>query len=241
LSVAALACNAGNGTVCDGMEACNPATGACDGGTPPLNCTDTNDCTDDSCDPLVGCLFLPNVNPCDDGTVCTSGDTCTGGTCVGTPVPCNDNNACNGVEVCDPVLGCQVGTNLSCDDGDICTVDTCDPDLGCVYTGLPNAAVCRLIAFIDAVTAKDAALLGGDGVKKRILRKANAALRATQRFYTGNPRRQANNQRRALRRIEAVRQLIQNGLLKGTFDPSSGDELLDLLADASNDLQQAIP
>ena len=41
-----------------------------------------------------------------------------------------------------------------------------------------------------------------DGVKKRILRKLNAALRATQKFYTGNPRLQRTNQRRALRRID---------------------------------------
>ena len=45
----------------------------------------------------------------------------------------------------------------------------------------------------------------------------------------------------AIRRLEAAVHLIQNGLIKGTFDAMCGDELLDLLAAAANDIQQAIP
>jgi len=183
----------------------------------------------------------PNTNPCDDASACTTGDTCSAGACVGTPVQCDDANACNGVETCDPSFGCQIGTTPNCDDGDACTADTCDPLVGCVNTAFPNVGVCRLIAVINAVTATDPTLLGGDGVKKRLLRKLNGALRATQKFYTGNPRLQRNNQRRALRRIEGAVHLIQTGLIKGTFDPATGDQLLDLLAAAANDIQQAIP
>jgi hypothetical protein len=50
---------------------------------------------------------------CDDGDACTT-DTCSGGTCVHTP--------------------------LSCDDGNACTTDTCDPRIGCVHT--PNLDTC---------------------------------------------------------------------------------------------------
>jgi hypothetical protein len=229
-----------NNDACDGLETCNPTTGLCDPGTVP-NCDDNNACTDDSCDPLLGCLNLPNVNPCDDGSACTSGDACAGGACVGTPVVCDDANACNGVETCDPASGCQIGTAPVCNDNDECTADSCDPLLGCVNTGFPNLAICRLIAAINAVTATDAELMGGDGVKRRLLRKLKAALRATQKFYTGNPRRQSNNQRRALRRLEGAVHLVQTGLIKGTFDPSFGDELLDLMALAATAIQQAIP
>jgi hypothetical protein len=154
---------------------------------------------------------------------------------------CNDSNACNGEETCDTLLGCQVGTVPDCNDNDDCTVDSCDPTLGCVNAPFPNVAVCRLIAVIDAVNATDPSLLGGDGVKKRILRKLNAALRATQKFYTGNPRLQRTNQRRALRRIEGAVHLIQNGLIKATLNPAVGDQLLDMLADAATAIQQAIP
>jgi hypothetical protein len=183
----------------------------------------------------------PNTNPCDDASACTSGDVCTAGACVGTAVQCDDNNACNGVETCDPAFGCQIGVTPICDDGDSCTADSCDPLVGCVNTAFPNAGVCRLIAAIDAVTAMDSSLLGGDGVKKKILRKLNAALRSTQKFYTGNPRLQRNNQRKALRRIEGAVHLIQTGLVKGTFDPAAGDQILNLLAAAATDIQQAIP
>ena len=45
---------------------------------------------------------------------------------------CNDNNACT-IDVCDPTVGC-VNTQLICDDSNACTRDTCDPAQGCVYT-----------------------------------------------------------------------------------------------------------
>src|SRR5204863_234487 len=61
LTPAAAACNAGNGTVCDGIEACNPTTGACDPGT-PLTCDDSNACTDDSCDAVLGCFNIFNTD-----------------------------------------------------------------------------------------------------------------------------------------------------------------------------------
>ena len=49
------------------------------------------------------------------------------------------------------------------------------------------------------------------------------------------------DQRKALRWIEGAVHLIQTGLVKGTFDPACGDQLVDLLASASQDIQQAIP
>ncbi len=43
---------------------------------------------------------------------------------------CDDNNVCNGVEVC--ISGsCQPGQPLNCDDFNACTIDTCDPLTGC--------------------------------------------------------------------------------------------------------------
>ncbi len=50
-----------------------------------LNCNDSNPCTDDSC---VGktCKHLANAAPCNDGNACTTGDSCSVGTCKGSPV-----------------------------------------------------------------------------------------------------------------------------------------------------------
>ena len=45
---------------------------------------------------------------------------------------CNDGDACNGEETCDTdARRCVEGTALTCADGDDCTTDACDPDLGC--------------------------------------------------------------------------------------------------------------
>lgn len=60
-----------------------------------LSCDDGNACTDDSCDPLSGCAVVNNTNSCNDGLDCTTGDACSGGSCVGGPPPnCDDSNAC---------------------------------------------------------------------------------------------------------------------------------------------------
>jgi hypothetical protein len=74
---------------------------------------------------------------CNDGVGCTL-DECVGGWCVNAPQQhtCDDGNACNGLETCSPVAGCQAGVALDCDDGDACTLAFCDPDMGCTYPPL---------------------------------------------------------------------------------------------------------
>jgi len=77
------------------------------------------DCDDDDSDVYPG-------TPCDDENVCTTNDTCSGGTCGGTPVDCGDGNPCTD-DGCNPSTGCYHNNNTSpCDDGDACTTnDTC--------------------------------------------------------------------------------------------------------------------
>ncbi|HEV7733111.1 MAG TPA: hypothetical protein VGR62_13155 [Candidatus Binatia bacterium] len=151
---AAVTCNAGNGTVCDGAEACNPATGNCEAGT-PLSCNDNNPCTDDTCDAVTGCAHTPNTASCTDGSACTSGDTCSAGSCIGIPVVCNDSNACNGVETCDPGSGCLAGTPPVCDDSNTCTADSCVPATGCM-----NAPVAGSCSDGSACTSGDTCSAG---------------------------------------------------------------------------------
>jgi len=119
-----------DGVFCNGLETCDPTTGACsnpakangtscsDGnacttddacqngscvGGPPPNCDDGNVCTDDSCDPTRGCVHADNTAPCDDGNACTQTDTCQAGTCTGSnPVTCTGTNQCKS---CDPTTG----------------------------------------------------------------------------------------------------------------------------------------
>jgi hypothetical protein len=58
--------------VCNGSEACNPRTGACESTGSSLECTDDdNPCNGmEYCNPAVGCIAGPAPR-CDDGIECT--------------------------------------------------------------------------------------------------------------------------------------------------------------------------
>jgi hypothetical protein len=119
-----------NNALCDDGNPCTTQdfclNGACAGG-PAVECDDGNICTDDSCNPVVGCVYAPNYGSCDDGNACTALDTCLGTDCKGSqPVQCHDQNPCTD-DSCDPELGCVFTANVApCDDSDLCTlVDFC--------------------------------------------------------------------------------------------------------------------
>ncbi len=131
-----------------------------------VDCDDHNPCTDDTCNPLSGCVHTNNTAACSDGNACTVGDVCGGGSChAGGPANCDDANICTD-DTCSPATGCvhvnnthscsdgnacttndacsggvcQGGPPPSCDDGNVCTTDSCDPSSGCVHAA--NTSVC---------------------------------------------------------------------------------------------------
>ncbi len=156
-------------TSCSDGDACTVGDECVDGVClvgAPADCDDLNPCTDDSCDPAVGCVSVANDDQCDDANACTSGDHCEGGWCVFDELEdCNDDNPCTD-DSCDALQGCAYQLNSNpCDDGDVCTVndkcslgscqagislfcndsndcteDTCDPEVGCEF--VPTAAPC---------------------------------------------------------------------------------------------------
>jgi N-acetylneuraminic acid mutarotase len=76
-----------------------------------VECDDADPCTEDSCDESTGkCVF--GLVP--DGT------------------DCGDGNACNGIERCDALGSCALAEPVEIDDGDFCTVDSCDALTGVV-------------------------------------------------------------------------------------------------------------
>ncbi|MGB0716931.1 MAG: hypothetical protein ACPGXK_13700, partial [Phycisphaerae bacterium] len=134
--------NVDNTAACDDGDACTTAdtcsSGTCVGGPAP-DCDDGNPCTDDTCDPVLGCIYTNNTAACDDGNACTTNDTCSAGVCVGGAAPnCDDSNVCTD-DTCDPASGCvNVDNAASCDDGDACTTnDTCAAGV-CVGGAAPN-------------------------------------------------------------------------------------------------------
>jgi hypothetical protein len=175
LSAAAATCNAGNGNACDGIEQCNPTTGACD--ATPLSCDDANPCTTDSCDPGIGCQYVQLAGLCDDGNACTVGDTCVNGQCLGAPTPaaltCGDADVCNGLEACDPGSGiCLGGTALACDDGNSCTTDSCDPVTGCAHVGQPgyDGIFCEIDAMLADIQGRPFGSIEGKRLPRRLSR-----------------------------------------------------------------------
>ncbi len=103
-----------DGNACNGAETCN-AGGACVAGTAPT-IDDGNPCTIDTCSPASGVAHVP----------------------ASAGTSCSDGNACNGVETCNANGGCIAGTALAIDDGNACTVDSCDPASGVLH--LPATA-----------------------------------------------------------------------------------------------------
>ena len=78
-------------------------------------------------------VSLPCPGLCDDQDPCNGLEVCdsTTGTCVaGTPLECDDDDACT-ADSCDK--GCM-NEPIDCSDGDGCTVDSCDAETGCVST-----------------------------------------------------------------------------------------------------------
>lgn len=114
-----------SGLPCDDGDACTaPDKCGPDGCRPgkPVLCDDFQDCTDDWCDPAVGCVHASLTGTaCDDRDACTIHDTCVGGECRGNRLVCDDANPCTD-DHCDPSSGCVfVPNSLPCDDGDPCT------------------------------------------------------------------------------------------------------------------------
>ncbi len=153
----------------------------CDGGTcasDPVDCNDGNACTNDSCDPAVGCRNIPVVDgiACGgDGDVCNGTETCQGGSCApGTPPSCDDDNPCT-TDGCDSVAGCTVqtipgccNTDADCTDSSACTVNercvshacasdplTCDDGNPCTTDSCSAATGCTFTAVPNGQSCGD--------------------------------------------------------------------------------------
>ncbi len=158
-------CN--DGLYCNGGESCTE--GRCQQGSAP-DCDDHVPCTSDRCvEVSQACAHESNDALCNDGVFCNGMETCDALLdCVSGPPPecddgvactfddcdeqadlcvhtsdasvCDDHVFCNGVELCDPILGCTAGPT-PCADGIDCTVDACD-ELNQLCDHTPDSSAC---------------------------------------------------------------------------------------------------
>ncbi len=94
--------------------------------------------SDEFLEVLLSCVCAEGhscAGPCHDGDPCTQTDVCSAGVCVGTEIDCNDGNVCT-------TDSCSFGTcvnesmpGATCNDSDVCTVDDmCDILGNCLGT-----------------------------------------------------------------------------------------------------------
>ncbi len=141
-----------DGDLCTGVMYCDNESkpGVCKTTAQVLGCgKDTGDpCTVEACDPATGgCVAIPVAEgaACEDGDPCTTGGTCTGGTCKAATnlCPCqqdsdcgDDGNPCNGTLYCDKTsapFACKVNpaTVPACQGSEgPCALAACDPKTG---------------------------------------------------------------------------------------------------------------
>jgi MYXO-CTERM domain-containing protein len=103
-------------------------------------CTVNDRCMGGIC---VG-MVAPDDTPCTDGDVCTINDVCTAGVCAGTMAPdnhpCTDGEPCTDPDTCHAGK-CQPGPPKVCDDGNICTLDSCVVTKGCLFAPIPECTM----------------------------------------------------------------------------------------------------
>lgn len=172
-----------NSLFCDGLETCSPQSGECVDGEAPESddliactadscdevndvvvhdpdgtlCNDDNGCTDDFCDPELGCVFSPNFAACDDSEECTDGDTCGDGSCQAGDWICedctndlDDNNdgatdccdlLCADLPACQFEAGCGDESDNDCDGVTDCADLDCLGSAACGPYPLPGDLV----------------------------------------------------------------------------------------------------
>ena len=105
--------------LCAGRFECVDSGCAVIAGT-AVTCPPADGCVVSTCDPASGqcqTTVLADGAACSDGDACTSGETCTSGACVGgAPQPCQPEGPC--------------------------TTPSCDSEVGCVYTPVPDGSLC---------------------------------------------------------------------------------------------------
>ena len=128
-------------------------TGDAGQGIPTIQCQEDADCGDlaqygnETCTiPVCGANNVCALKAVNEGVACNTGNkcvlnaVCVNGKCTGKSMTCDDGNPCT-IDLCDPTQGCtHQPNNIPCDDGNECTKQDFCSDGKCV--GFNNQCVC---------------------------------------------------------------------------------------------------
>jgi hypothetical protein len=154
-----------DGNLCNGISTCQGGTCKTKAGS-VITCSTTGDtaCLKNQCVPATGaCVKAPSAagTACDDANLCTGGDVCSLGNCIGVPFDCADAVNCT-VDACVPAQGCiHTPNNTACADASVCTEDICDATAGCMSSAKPGLPC----DDGDACTAGEKCLVLSGGVQ----------------------------------------------------------------------------
>ncbi len=109
-------------------------------------CTSPSPCRTSSYDlEREACIETPANEglDCTLSNACYASATCAAGQCLGTPIDCNDADACS-TDLCDPTRGCvHVPNTARCSaPPDACHVTVCDPKTGCGFADAIDGTPC---------------------------------------------------------------------------------------------------
>ena len=148
-------CGGGDGA-CAQVFTCAAGTCTEESNSEDSQCDDGNSCTDDVCDPEIGCVYSPLSNvACDDGDNCTFDDTCSQGACIGIqleggsgePVTCNQANDVDTEGTCCCFAEDPTNTYKSAHVLDMGSQPAGSEFECCIAPGMNNG--CEDIAFLD--------------------------------------------------------------------------------------------
>jgi len=134
-----------------------------------------------------------------------------------------------------PRASCEPAT---CDDGDGCTDDSCDPQRGCVHaarTGF-DAVTCRLAAIATALRASSAHDLGGAGAQARLAASVGKIEKIIDGARAAHGRPLVVRVKRAKKLLGSFLRTIRKGQQRGRIPANVADRIEALGNDAASQL-----
>jgi hypothetical protein len=120
-------------------------------GVPPASCSPSGSCRESAFDEQTQTCIehpLPDETPCSNA--CLNESRCRGGACVGSAVTCDDGDRCT-MDSCSPESGCEHAPIGCATPENPCQVAFCEPTRGCSVTDAPDGTRC---GSADCLTAR---------------------------------------------------------------------------------------